>query len=172
MERGNDRDAAPGSRAAADPVVRAASGRRVSRGRAAAAAGVLSLLVWSGCAGSPAGSPELLGLEGRDRETLAATYPAGTPRDVVRARESEALVFSINACDFGRMEHDAALRAAVEAFRSEFPRITPACDRVRLARTGWVTVVGGLAYYQDYVFYDALGHVLIAYRTFLQSSGD
>ena len=69
-------------------------------------------------------------------------------------------------------DRNAALRAAVEAFRSEFPRITPACDRVRLARTGWVTVVGGLAYYQDYVFYDALGHVLIAYRTFLQRSGD
>ena len=133
-------------------------------------AGAAFLSCSSGSAGSGGGPTGLLGLEGRDRETLAATYPAGTPRDVIRARESEALVFSVNECHFGGIDQDPALAQAVAAFRQEYPKITPSCDRVRLARTGWVTVVGGLAYYQDYVFYDADDQVLVAYRTFIQRS--
>lgn len=124
------------------------------------------------CGGATTGTPELLGIEGRDRETLDATYPTGTPRATIRAREGEALVFSVNPCNFGVIADDPGLTRAVEAFREEHPGVTPTCDRVRLARTGWVTVVGGLAYYQDYVFYDADDQVLESYRTFLQRSGD
>jgi hypothetical protein len=115
---------------------------------------------------------QLLGVEGRDRETLEAVYPPGTPRDVVRARKGQALVFSIHACDFGAVERDPALAAALAAFREAFPDTAASCDRVRLARPGWVTLLGGLAYYQDYVFYDEEDQVLVAYRTYIQRSGD
>ena len=125
----------------------------------------------SACGGSGGLSPALLGLEGRDRAVLEAAYPPGTPREVVRARESKALVFSINPCDFGTREDDPALSAAIEAFQHEHPGLSPSCDRVRLARPGWVTLVGGFAHYQDYVFYDAENQILVTYRTFLQRSG-
>ncbi len=85
-------------------------------------------------------------------------------------REAETLVFSIRACDFGTRGEDTALDAAIRAFQSEYPGVAPSCDRVRLARTGWATVVGGLAYYQDYVFFDPEDQVLVAYRTFIQRS--
>jgi hypothetical protein len=140
--------------------------------RARARAALALALALGACAGRGTPAPELLGLEGRDRETLAAVYPPGTLREVVRAREGAPLVFSIHACDFGTLDQDPALSAALDAFRTEFPRITPSCDRVRLARSGWVTLLGGFAYYQDYVFYDAEDQVVIAYRTFLQRSGD
>jgi len=135
------------------------------------APGIAALVLASACASTGAPAPRLLGLEGRDRATLRADYPPGTPRDVVRARESEPLVFSIHACDFGERDEDSALSAAIEAFGTEYPEVTPSCDRVRLARPGWVTLVGGFAYYQDYVFYDAGDRVLVAYRTFIQRSG-
>jgi len=100
------------------------------------------------------------------------SHPPGTPRDVIRARKAEALVFSIHSCDLGTREQDPALDAAIRAFRAEHPEVPVSCDRVRLARTGWVTLVGGLAYYQDYVFYDRDDQVLVAYRTFIQRSAD
>ena len=132
---------------------------------------LLPLQLVLACGGASSGpAPALLGLEGRDREALEAAYPLGTPRDVVRAREAEALVFSIHECDFGTRDRDPALSAAVEAFQQKHPNATPICDRVRLARTGWVTLVGGLAYYQDYVFYDSQDQVLVAYRSYLQPS--
>jgi len=120
--------------------------------------------------GPSAPSPELLGLEGRDRDALEATYPRGTLRDVILAREGQPLVFSIHACDLATRERDTTLDAAIEAFEAEFPGVEPRCDRVRLARTGWVTVIGGFAYYQDYVFYDVEDQVLVAYRAFIQRS--
>jgi len=141
--------------------------RAVARTLVAAA-----LLVALGCGGGRAHDPTLLGFEGRDRETLLSVYPPGMPREQVRAREAEALVFSVNACDLGNVDRDRALAKALKAFRTEFPRVTASCDRVRLASTGWATVVGGLAYYQDYVFYDDDDQVLVAYRTYLQRSGD
>jgi hypothetical protein len=142
----------------------------IGAARRLAASALLAL--GGACASSDPSPPALLGLEGRDRETLAAAYPPGTPRSVVRARESEALVFSIHPCTLATVDADPPLAAAVEAFRAEYPAVAPSCDRVRLARTGWVTLVGGLAYYQDYVFYDAAEQVLVAYRTFIQRSGD
>lgn len=123
------------------------------------------------CAGDRGPGPDLIGLEGRDRDVLDATYPPGTLRTTVRAREAKPLVFSVNPCDFGTVEDDPALAAALAAFREAHPETVPSCDRVRLARTGWTTVVGGLAYYQDYVFYDDEDQVLTSYRTFLQRSG-
>jgi len=120
----------------------------------------------AGACGPP--DPAVLGMEGRDPLTLEAVYPPGTPRAVVRAREAEVLVFSIHACDFGAVDRDAALARALEAFRRAHPGVTPSCDRLRLARPGWATLLGGLAYYQDYVFYDADDQVLVAYRTYIQ----
>lgn len=114
--------------------------------------------------------PQLLGLEGRDREALDATYPLGTPRDVIRAREADALVFSVHECNLATRERDPGLSAAIEAFRYDHPDEPLRCDRLRLARPGWVTLIGGMAYYQDYVFYDADEQVLDSYRTFLQRS--
>lgn len=145
---------------------------RRPRARAGAVGALALALALAACAGPGTPAPELLGIEGRDRETLAAVYPPGTLREVVRARQGQPLVFSIHDCDFGTVDQDAALSAALDAFRTEFPRITPSCDRVRLARPGWVTLLGGFAYYQDYVFYDGEDQVLVAYRTFLQRSGD
>ncbi len=140
------------------------------RGLAPIAIGALGL--WLACGGGlGASGPVLLGLEGSDRETLAAAYPLGTSREVIRGREAQALVFSIRTCDFGTRGEDAALDAAIRAFQGEHPGVAPSCDRVRLARTGWATVVGGLAYYQDYVFFDSDDQVLVAYRTFIQRSG-
>lgn len=128
--------------------------------------------LWLACGGgSSATGPVLLGLEGADRETLAAAYPVGTTREEIRAREAQTLVFSVRSCDLGTRGVDAALDAAIVAFQKEHPDVTASCDRVRLARTGWATVVGGLAYYQDYVFFDADDRALVAYRTFIQRSG-
>ena len=127
--------------------------------------------LWLACGGPTASGPVLLGLEGQDRETLAATYPEGTAREEIRARQAQTLVFSVRTCDFGTRGVDTALDAAIRAFQGEHPSVTPSCDRVRLARTGWATVVGGLAYYQDYVFFDAEDRALVAYRTFIQRSG-
>jgi hypothetical protein len=127
-------------------------------------------LALSACGSGPSGTVPLLGLEGRDREVLEATYPPGTLRETIRAREGQPLVFSIHPCDLATRDRDPTLDAAVVAFEEEFPGVEPRCDRVRLAKTGWVTVVGGLAYYQDYVFYDADDQVLVAYRTFIQRS--
>jgi len=135
-------------------------------------AGAIALaLVLAACgSGTRSGTPALLGLEGRDREALEATYPEGTPRDVILARAGQPLIFSIHACDLGDRDRDPALDAALLAFEAEYPGVEPRCDRVRLARTGWVTLIGGLAYYQDYVFYDAADQVLVSYRAFLQRS--
>lgn len=140
--------------------------------RGGAGTALCLLLALGACAGPGTPAPELLGIEGRDRETLAAVYPPGTLREVVRARQVAPLTFSIHPCDFGTVDQDPALSAALDAFRTEFPRITPSCDRVRLARPGWVSLFAGFAYYQDYVFYDGEDQVLIAYRTFLQRSPD
>lgn len=120
--------------------------------------------------GSPGSSNRLLGLEGRERAEIEAAYPPGTARGVIRAREADALVFSIHECNLATHDQDAALSAAIEEFQGEHPDAPLRCDRVRLARTGWVTLVGGLAYYQDYVFYDADDRVLVTYRTFIQRS--
>jgi hypothetical protein len=135
--------------------------------RRAAAAALAAALAGAAC-GTSSGTSPLLGLEGRDREVLERTYPEGTPRDVIRAREAQPLVFSIHTCDPATRDRDPTLDAALAAFENEFPGVVPRCDRVRLARTGWVTVIGGMAYYQDYVFYDADDRVLVAYRAFIQ----
>ena len=144
----------------------------MSRAGTAARLALVALLVALGCGGGRSQEPTVLGFEGRDRDTMLAVYPPGTPREQVRAREGEPLVFSVNPCDFGGIDDDRGLASALAAFRAEHPRRTASCDRVRLARTGWATLLGGLAYYQDYVFYDEDDQVLAAYRTYLQPSGD
>ncbi len=133
---------------------------------------LLAPLVLAACQTlDPTHESGLLGLEGRDRETLDLTYPPGTPRDVVRARETELLVFSIHPCDFSLAHTDRGLGPSLDAFRAAYPAVDPDCDIVRVGKTGPTTIVGGIALYHDYVYYDGRDQVLTSFRSFLSRSG-
>jgi hypothetical protein len=142
--------------------------RRGASRRAALAWLALGLAAWAGCL---ADQGRLLGIEGRDRETLDALYPKGTPRSEIRARVKSPLVFSTYPCDARDRDRDVFLGQAIDEFREEHPGEFPDCDIVRVARTGWGTIIGAVGLYQDYVFYDEHDHVLTSYRTFLHKTG-
>jgi len=123
------------------------------------------------CAGGPADEQRLLGIEGRDRETLDALYPKGTPRSEIRARVKSPLVFSTYPCDARDRDRDTFLGQAIDEFQESHPAEFPDCDIVRVARTGWGTIIGAVGLYQDYVFYDDQDQVLVSYRTYLHKTG-
>lgn len=132
---------------------------------------VLPLLAGLACAGvSDAPEDVWSELQQSQRQALAELYPPGTGRAQIRERVDQRMIFSIRACDFSQPDADPYLALSLEDFRERYPGLPPSCDRLRIGRTGWYTVLGGVRLYQDYVFYDEDERVLRAYRSFLRKS--
>ncbi len=132
---------------------------------------LLALLVAAGCATEQRSTEQVwLDLQRRHAQALVELYPPGTPRSEIRDRKHERFTFSIFACDLGGGWDDPFFDLSLADFRKNYPGMPPACDRIRLGRTGWFTLIGGVQLFQDYVFYDEFDRVLAAYRAMLRRS--
>lgn len=132
---------------------------------------LLALLAAGGCASDPRSTEQIWAeLQGSQAQELIELYPPGTPRSEIRSREHQRFTFSVFACDLGGGWDDPFFDLSLADFRSNYPGLPPACDRVRLGRTGWFTLIGGVRLFQDYVFYDEFDRVLVAYRAILRRS--
>ena len=100
------------------------------------------------------------------RDVMAVTYPSGTPRRTVREVAASPDVYWISRCE----DDDARgwfQELSTRHVESAYARVDESCDVIFRARTEGEYALVPVGLYGDYVYYDASGHVLVAFRRYL-----